>query len=414
MLCRVRFGFRRNRAFTAVGPYAERVGRLVVAIVFIGACRAAGATKAGAERDAAPAVVPAKAAVLETPDAAPVAKQAHPDMGPPPPLEVQEVEETGRNPKGVVLSNDGTTLFVTNFGELERKRTITMYDAETLASRGQIDVPAVVVESVISPDDRTLYVSSFWGHSVLFVDVASRGVTHEVKTGYHPKVLALGKDGKSLFAANWSGESITQIDVASATVVRTLKVGKNPRGLVVASDGTVYAASFYSESIDVFSGPELATRRTLKVCKCPRHLALSPDEKTLYVSCLFRSQLHAIDPETGAVLHQVPLGDSPKSIAVSRDGRYVYSADYGLTRSISVVDTSDWTQRVYPVPGMDRGSGVVVLPDGEHAVVTGWYDAHVYKIGFVGTGGHPTEAKAKIARWQHRPFSKDPGDDAPH
>jgi hypothetical protein len=88
----------------------------------------------------------------------------------------------------------------------------------------------------------------------------------------------------------------------------------------------------------------------------------------------------------------------------------VYSADYGTSRSISVVDTDDWTSKTFTVPGMDRGSGIVVGPDGDHAFVTGWYDAHIYRVGFEGTGGDPEAALRSIAKWRYRSFSRDPGD----
>src|SRR5204862_3902250 len=108
-----------------------------------------------------------------------------------------------------------------------------MYHADKREPKGQLDRPAVVVGSVLSADDKTLYLSSFWGHSVLFVDLATKSIVHEVKAGAHPKILALTHDGKTLFAANWSSDNVTEIDVASATVVRTLKTGKSPRGMAV-------------------------------------------------------------------------------------------------------------------------------------------------------------------------------------
>jgi hypothetical protein len=88
----------------------------------------------------------------------------------------------------------------------------------------------------------------------------------------------------------------------------------------------------------------------------------------------------------------------------------VYSADYGEGRSVSVVDTQEWSARVFPIKGMDRGSGVAVAPDGVHALVTGWYDGHVYLVGFEGTGGHPTESQRRMRRWQFLPRHPDPGD----
>jgi YVTN family beta-propeller protein len=324
-------------------------------------------------------------------------------------LEVQEVARAGSMPKGVTLSPDRRRFYVTNFGQRDTNN-VTVFDAVTLAVVDQIDVPGVIVESALSVDGATLYISNFVRNSVMFVDVASKKVVQEIRTGFHPKVLVASPDGKSVFAANWMSKSVTQIDVATASVVRTLDVDKQPRGMAMSKSGTLYVANFYGDSIDIFEGHDLEKRHRLPVCKCPRHLALSPDEKTLYISCLNFSQLHALDLATETVEHKVQIGAAPKSIAVSPDGRYVYSADYGESRSISVVDTQDWTARVFPIPAMDRGSGVAVGPDGKHALVTGWYDGHVYLVGFEGQGGHPDESKRKMRHWQYVPRHADPGD----
>jgi YVTN family beta-propeller protein len=329
----------------------------------------------------------------------------------PPKVEVQEVAETGSMPKGALLSHDGKKFFVTNFGQLD-KRNVTIYDAQTLALLDQIDVPGIIVESALSADGKTLFISNFRRNSVMFVDIASKKVTHEIKTGTHPKILVASPDGKNLFAANWASKSVTQIDVATAEVVRTLDVGKQPRGMAMTKSGKLYVANFYSDSIDVFEGKDFDQTHRVATCKCPRHLAVAPDEKTLYISCLNASQLHAMDIASETVTHKVQIGNAPKSIAVTKDGRYVYSADYGESRSVSVVDTHDWTSRVFPIPGMDRGSGVAVGPDGRHALVTGWYDKHVYLVGFEGSGGHPDESKRKMRHWQFLPRHDDPGNGA--
>jgi YVTN family beta-propeller protein len=327
----------------------------------------------------------------------------------PPALEVQEVAYSGSMPKGTTRSHDGKHYYVTNFGQLD-KRSVTIFDAVTLSEVGHIDLPGVVVESVLSPDGKTLYVSNFRRSSVMFVDLATKKLTREVKVGTHPKILAVTRDGKRLFSANWASDDVTEIDVATATVTRTLKTGKAPRGMVVTANGTLYVANFYSKSIDVFRGPEMADRHRIPTCNNPRHLALSPKEKTLYITCLNASELHAMDIASEKVTHTAPVGKAPKSVSVSRDGRYAYTADYGTSRSISVVDTKTWTSRTFPVPGMDRGSGVAVAPDGKSALVTGWYDGHVYLVGFEGTGGHPGAALRYIRRWRHSPHHADPGD----
>lgn len=324
----------------------------------------------------------------------------------PPQLEVQAVAATGSMPKGVSLSPDGKRAYVTNFGQ-HNGHNIEVVDATTLAHIDTIHLPGNVVESVLSPDGTTIFASNFLRNSVQFVDVQSKRVKKEIKTGPHPKILVLSADAKQLFAANWSGDSVTQIDIASAKVVRTLRAGKNPRGMAMTKSGSLYVANFNGESIDVFKGSDLADRHRIKACPIPRHLALSTDEKLLFVSCYHDSMLHAVDLATEKVVHELHIGSSPKTIEVSRDGRFIWSADYGKeTNSVSVIDTTDWTARVFSVPGMDHGSGLTLYPDGRRALVTGWYDSHVYMVGFAGTASDPlaTErARAQIDRWIRRP-----------
>lgn len=299
----------------------------------------------------------------------------------PPAVELLHRAETGSMPKGASLSPDGNTVYVTNFGQRNRNN-ITVLDAHTLAPKGRIDVAGNVVESVLSHDGKTLYVSNFGRNSVEFLDLATKTVTREVKTDTHPKILVLSPDGRSLFAANWASASVTQIDVATGSVVRTLATGPQPRGMAMTRSGTLFVANFNGASIDVFKGSDLSQRTRVPACAIPRHLALSPDDKTLFVSCYTASQVHAYDVATMTVTKRVPVGSSPKSLEVSRDGRYVYTADYGIeTNSVSVIDTRDFTSRVFPIRGMQRGSGVAVAPDGRHAYVTGWLDGHVYMVG---------------------------------
>jgi YVTN family beta-propeller protein len=318
---------------------------------------------------------------------------------------VQAVAATGSMPKGVSLSPDAKRAYVTNFGQ-SNGHNIEVVDAQSLAHIDTIDLQGNVVESVLSPDGATIYASNFIRNTVQFIDVKSKRVTREITTGTHPKILVLSPDSTQLFAANWSGDSVTQIDIASGKVVRTLPAGKNPRGMAMTKQGTLYVANFNGASIDVFKGADFSERHRFAACPIPRHLTLTTDEKLLIVSCYHDSMLHAVDVATEKVVHELHVGSSPKTIEVSRDGRWIWSADYGKeTNSVTVVDTADWTARVFAVPGLDHGSGLTIYPDGKHALVTGWYDNHVYLVGFEGSGADPASAiraRAKIEGWINR------------
>lgn len=306
----------------------------------------------------------------------------------PPRIDVERRVDTGAMPKGASVSPDGTRLYVTNYGQLNRNN-IGIFDTATLRRVGTVDLPGIAVESAVSPDGRTLYVSNFRRNSVQFVDLGSRQVTAEVTVGSHPKILVLSRDGRRLFAANWSGESVSEIEVASRRVVRTLRAGANPRGMALTRAGTLYVANFNDHSIDVYQGADLSRHHTIRhVCRVPRHLSLSPDDRTLYISCFTGSFLAAMDTTTERIAHTVSVGRSPKATDVLPGGRYVVTADYGGSGA-SIVDTQDWTARTLDIPGMDHASGVAAARQGMRFFVTGWYDDHVYAVAPFAHGASP-------------------------
>lgn len=304
----------------------------------------------------------------------------------PPAVQVTHGVPTGSMPKGVSISPDGTRLYVANYGQLDRNN-VTIFDASDLRRLGAIDVPGIVVESAVSSDGQTLFVSNFRRSSVQFIDLATRRISREVRTtGRNPKIVVLSPDGHHVFAANWSSQNVTQIDTATGQVVRTLRAGENPRGMAMTRAGTLYIANFNSHTIDVYAGAALDQHHRIdRVCRIPRHLVLSPDDATLYVSCLSLGQIVAINLQTEQVDHRVRVGSMPKAIDVSPDGRLLYSANYGGS-SVSVVDTTDWTVRTLDVPLMDHASGIVSARDGVRFFVTGWYDDHLYAVGLAGAG----------------------------
>jgi YVTN family beta-propeller protein len=315
----------------------------------------------------------------------------------PPLLDVHAQVPTGAMPKGVSLSPDGQRLYVANYGQLDRGN-ITVHDARTLRRLARFDLPGIAVETAVSTDGRTLYVSNFRRNSVQFVDTASGAVTREVTTGSHPKIVVLSPDGRRLFAANWGGQSVTELNARTGAVVRTLRVGANPRGMAISRSGTLYVANFGAHTIDVFSGPDLSRHHTLShVCRVPRHLALSPDDRTLYVSCFTASALGVLDTATERFTRFVSVGRSPKALDVFPDGRHVVTANYGGCGA-TVVDTRDWTTRTLDIPAMDHASGVVAGRDGLRFYVTGWYDDHLFAVGLSGQGPRVTISAAERLR----------------
>jgi YVTN family beta-propeller protein len=286
---------------------------------------------------------------------------------------VSKVVETGFMPKGVVVSHDATFAVVTNFGSLNRDN-VRVYDLPDLTVRFQIDFRGNAVESVVSADNRTIYVSNFSENAIEVIDVATHQVISHIKTGQHPKVLTLSTDGKKLYSANWGTNDVTVISTESQSVLSTLKVGRQPRGMAEAN-GTLYVADFWDDKLHVFRNEEPI--KTLPFCTRPRHLALNPAGDTLFASCLLGSQLSATSTASFESTFRAPTGTAPKSIAFA--GNYVFTANF-VGNSVSVVDVRSGKSRTQTIPKIREACGIDAYAEGAQVLVTGWLDGHLYHL----------------------------------
>lgn len=301
-----------------------------------------------------------------------------------PALSVSGMAETGSMPKAVVVSPDGKHLVVTNFGFWKTKN-VYWYDPATLKKIDQTDFndkEGNAVEAVFSPDSKTVYVSNFNGNRIEVIDTATHKVTRSVDVGLRPKITILSKDGTKMMVANWDSFSATIYDTTNFKQLYKLKANEHPRGIALTNSGKAYIAGFEGDELDIYDGTDFTNHKKVKACKHVRHMTLSPDEKTLYLSCYYLGQLGAWDVATDKMKKLVQIGQEPKSSAVSTDGRWVFIANFGTpdNDSVSVVDTTDWTQRFVKVPKMDQGCGLTLAPDQKTVWVTGWNSRTVHAI----------------------------------
>ena len=322
-----------------------------------------------------------------------------------PALSVTATADTGSMPKAVTVSPDGKQLVVTNFGFWKTKN-VYWYDPTTLKKIDQTDFndkEGNAVEAVFSPDSKTLYVSNFNGNKIEVIDVATRKVSKSVDVGLRPKITILSKDGSKMMVANWDSFSATIYDTKDFKQLYKLKANEHPRGIAITNSGKAYIAGFEGEELDIYSTPEGGTgfseHKKIKACKHVRHMTLSPDEKTLYLSCYYLGQLGVWDVATDKMKKLVQIGQEPKSSAVTTDGRWVFIANFGApdNDSISVVDTTDWTQRFVKVPKMDQGCGLSLAPDQKTVWVTGWNSRTVHAIDVSPLGAKPATVTSSSA-----------------
>jgi len=290
-----------------------------------------------------------------------------------PELEVVARVPTGSLPKSVTVSPDGTRVVVCNFGQ-QGEQNVYVYDAETLERTGTITFPGNAVESLFSPDGRTLYVSNFRRHVVEVVDFATLTVEREIRAGHHPKFMALSPDGGTLYVANWAERSVSVLDVAAGQPVRRLRTERHPRGLVVRPDRTLLAAAFHGDVIHVFPESSRAESERWEMCEMPRHLLLSPDAAMLYVTCSM-GHIGFYDAQGGRLRGVAPTGRNPRTIAINGDGRWIGVANF-TSSDVTLLDTELRQHRTFEVPGASRIVGLAMHPGPRPRIYATSWDTH--------------------------------------
>ena len=202
---------------------------------------------------------------------------------------------------------------------MSRANTLAVLDADGVAD--EIAVGVAPYDVVVSPDGSTAYVSNWGGRrpgaddltapssgtdvvvdergvgasgTVSIVDLAGRTVVAELAVGLHPSDMLLTRDGSRLYVANANSDTVSEIDTSARAVSRTIAARPDPR---------------------------------LGFGSMPNALALSDDEQTLYVACGGSNAVAVLSLDDAEPITRgfIPAGWFPSALAVG-DG-YLYIAN---------------------------------------------------------------------------------------
>jgi DNA-binding beta-propeller fold protein YncE len=279
------------------------------------------------------------------------------------------------------------------------------------------DLPLAMVES---PDGRYLIVSNdgYAKPTLTVVDVARLNVKSRLPLDNAWLGLAWHPDGKRLFSSGGGESSVRELRWAVNGILTPGPsiVLKRPTsesfvgGVAVSPDGSrVFAVHALGELLSAITlGSEDMPAVASVDLPAEGYTALvTPDGRTLYVSLWGGAKVLAFDPVTLERRGEIPVGEHPSAMVLSKDGTRLFVA-CANTNAVWVVDLAAQTAReqisvaLYPsAPAGSTPNGLGLSSDGETLLVASADNNAIAVVdvsrpgasvvkGFIPTGWYPT------------------------
>ena len=258
----------------------------------------------------------------------------------------------GRGPHELIVSPDGRTAYVSNFGRYgicpagdtlcqKAGNTITVIDLAERKVKATYDFGTNTGQhgSVISRDGKYVWVTSETPQSLLEIDAATGKIVNQWMTNQdRSHLVVVTPDEKKFYVTNTVSGSVSVIARGTGTV-KVIPVGKGAEAITISPDGSeVWIGMPVDNRIAVISTAKDEIVETFESGGAqPQRISFTPDGKDVWVSHVRADTLTVIDAKTRKTVANVSVGKRPQGIVFSPDGRRGYFALSG-SNQVAVID----------------------------------------------------------------------------
>jgi hypothetical protein len=153
----------------------------------------------------------------------------------------------GRYPRGIAVSSDSAYAYVAEMGG-NRIHRINLTNFEIT----YIPIGSNPRAIVLSPDDKTLYVTMNIAGKVQAWDLENKKSLGLVNTGKAARSLAISADGSALFVVNFESDTVSKVRTSDLKVLQAIKVCNEPIGVTYDALTSRTWVACYGGSIKIF------------------------------------------------------------------------------------------------------------------------------------------------------------------
>ena len=271
-------------------------------------------------------------------------------------------------PKRMMVSSDGSRIYVTGYDSPLSIIDPVSMTAKTVAKHRS-------TAAAVSPEGDYIYLS----HGTAAADRRSTWVSAVRADGTAAAFAAVGgfttgmavsPNGRRLYVASVAnrprerGGTIAVIDTASFRAVDFVTVDEAPETITVDAEGLLYVTHFHTNSISVVD-PGTRCAISIALDDAPMEVVARPETEIIYTA---NSHSVTMIDTTTAGTTSMMVGELPRRLSVSADGRRLYATDFAHG-TVWVLDTSD-NSVVTTVAACAHPADVALSSSGELLYVT--------------------------------------------
>lgn len=278
----------------------------------------------------------------------------------------------GRRPRGLVLSDDGMTLYVAVSGSpiagpgIERDSLaaadhsadgIAVLDLRTGKIEHVLDAGADPETFALSPDGRTLFVSNEDKGAVSAVSVDASRPTISTPVGDEPEGVAITLDGARLFVACEASDHVAMLDARTLRLLTKIPLEGRPRSTLLSRSGDVlFVAVEGAGKVAMLSTRNGAIMRLIDVARGDKSIKpmgmAEAANGHLYVSTGRAGSIFELDPAKGSIVGRIArVGARPWGIGLTPDGKLLATAN-GPSNDVTLISLEGGARRT-----VDAGAG---------------------------------------------------------
>jgi len=237
---------------------------------------------------------------------------------------------TGDNPHEVVLSADGRTAFVANYGAQTPGSSLSVIDLESKKELRRVDLAPLLRPHGLVESSGKIYFTSETNRLIGRYDPATNRVDWLMGTGQNAThMIVVTPDQKRIFTTNIASDSVTAFEFQNVppapSRITHIAVGKQPEAIDISPDGReVWVGLNMEGAIDVIDTAANKTTEKIRLGERPYRVRFTPDGKQVLATMPNTKEIIVLDSATKKEIRRIKLESVPLGIVFSKDGKTAF------------------------------------------------------------------------------------------